>query len=124
MQYGNGRVTCLTLCAEDCQHQLPVQLGLSLMSFDVLIGVLLHVAWRDEATEGKAPRSSECTADTVRDSRQGVVLQPVPNTGSSSLRNSCASHKIAHGFTINKRRAFVNAVMNIQIPKMSENLLC
>jgi len=68
-------------------------------------------------------RGSERTADTVRDSRHGVVLQFVRNTASSLLLISCMSQNIAHGFTINERRDFVNAVMNIQIPKMSENLL-
>jgi hypothetical protein len=36
---------------------------------------VLHVTCRVEVLEGKAPYSSEYTADTVRDSRQGVVLQ-------------------------------------------------
>ena len=78
---------------------------------------LLHVTCRVEAMEGKAPYSSEYTADAVRDSRQGVVLQLGRKTDSSSLCNSCKLQNVARGFKINKRRVFVKAVMNIQIPK-------
>ena len=85
---------------------------------------LLHVTCRVEAMEGKAPYSSEYTADAVRDSRQGVVLQLGRKTDSSSLCNSCKLQNVARGFKINKRRVFVKAVMNIHIPKKCRRIYC
>jgi hypothetical protein len=112
-----------TQCEDGCVRQLQLQLGYCWCQSTWTVS-LLHVTCRVEAVEVKAPYSSECTADTVGDSRQGVVLQLGRKTDSFSLYNSCVLQNVVRGFIINKRRSFVNAVMNIHIPELSGNLLC